>query len=175
MPSQSWVALTPNLPVADGATLTNSAALTAVSPTPDITVPANFLNAGSRLRVTARGRWTQATATNLTLALYWGGTGGTLITGSSTGALALAAGTNLTWEYRCDLSIRTAGASGTVMGTGHLLGITSAAGVNLIPSSAPAVTTINTTTANALVMGATASVATSWNMTVHEWIIESLA
>jgi hypothetical protein len=174
MPSQSWVAIAPTLPYADGTAQTNFTTEAVISPAPAITIPANFLTAGSRLRCTARGRWSQGTATNYTLQIRWGGTGG--VSWVSSGAIAAGAATNLTWELRADIQVRVGGATGNVMCTGHILGITAAGGVNMLPSSAPAVSgSSDFTTAKTLDLTCSSSVGTNCGIQVHEWIVETLA
>jgi hypothetical protein len=81
------------------------------------TIPANMLAAGDRLKIKAQG---SAPATNstdtLTAKLYIGGLAGLLI--ASTGALDVA--NNDAFFIDADLTIRTAGVSGTVVGTGWI-------------------------------------------------------
>ena len=177
MPSQSWVALTPSLPFADGAALSNSVTLTAISPAPDVTIPANFLFAGSRLRITASGRYSTTVTPTLNWGLYYGGVGG--VAAGVTGAITMPSTvTNLTWRLNATLTVRTAGTSGTGIVTGEVTyGSSATASLPvMIPSSAPATFVCDTTTAKTLVLGATWGTASASNtIQVHDWLVESLA
>ena len=177
MPSQSWVALTPSLPFADGTALANSVALTAISPLPDVTIPANFLAAGSRLRITASGRYSTTVTPTLNIGLYYGGVGG--VAAGVTGAITMPSTvTNLTWRVHATLTVRTAGSAGTGLVTGEFsYGSTAVASIiTMIPSSAPATFACDTTTAKTLVLGATWGTASASNtIQVHDWLVESLA
>ena len=177
MPSQSWVALTPSLPFADGTALANSITLTAISPLPDVTIPANFLFAGSRLRITAAGRYSTTATPTLNWGIYYGGVGG--VAAGVTGAITMPTTvTNLTWTLDATLTVRTAGSTGTGLVTGSVTyGSSATASLSvMIPSSAPATFVADTTTAKTLVLGATWGTASASNtITVHEWLVESLA
>ena len=177
MPSQSWVALTPSLPFADGAALSNSVTLTAISPAPDVTIPANFLFAGSRLRITASGRYSTTVTPTLNWGLYYGGVGG--VAAGVTGAITMPSTvTNLTWTLDATLTVRTAGTAGTGIVTGGVTyGSSATASLSvMIPSATPATFVCDTTTAKTFVLGAKWGTAAAANtLQVHEWLVESLA
>jgi hypothetical protein len=177
MPSQSWVALVPSLPAADGTALANSVTLTAISPLPDVTIPANFLAVGSRIRISATGRYSTTATPTLNLGIYYGGVGG--VAAGVTGAITMPSTvTNLTWALEAYITIRTAGSAGTGMCTGKVQygnAATTALAI-MLPSSAPATFVADTTTAKTLVLGATWGTASASNtITVHDWLVESLA
>lgn len=111
MPTQSWVSPVPNLPIASGTALTASTTLTDISPTPVITVPANYLSIGSRLRITANGVFSPAAATTLTMGLYWGGTAGATL--AVTAAATPGALTTLPWTFTAWLDVRAIGTAGS--------------------------------------------------------------
>ena len=177
MPSQSWVALMPSMPSADGTALANSVTLTAISPLPDLTIPANFLAVGSRYRITAAGRYSTTATPTLNWGLYYGGVGG--VAAATTGAITLPTTvTNLSWALEAYLTVRTAGSAGTGIVTGKVQygsSVTAAIAI-MLPASAPATFVCDTTTAKTLVLGATWGTANAANtLQVHEWLIESVA
>jgi len=174
MSAQFWVSNV-NSPAAtaDGAAYASSNSLTDVTPAPQYTVNANTLYPGQIWRVRAWGRHSSASAPTLTMGVYWNGVAGTAI--ATTGALTDFNPTNQTWELDFTFVCRTVGTSGTVMGTGHVMGITSATAVNMIPATAPATATINTTTSNILTVGALWSANSASNtLTLHVVSIELL-
>jgi hypothetical protein len=165
------------MPVGDGTAYASSTTLTAVSPTPDVTIPANFLTVGSRLRVTARGRYSTTATPTLILGLYYGGVGGVAAGVSS--AITMPSGvTNMSWEFEAMIDIRTAGSAGTGFVQGHWI-YSSAATTTLsvlVPGSVPATFVADTTTAKALVLGATWGTNSASNtLTVHQWLVESVS
>lgn len=176
MPGQAWVApVPPYFWTVDGAAYANATAVTSISPLPDSVLPANFLNVGSRLRVTAAGRFSTTGTPTLILGLYYG-----LVTGVALGvsaAITTSSGaSNLTWRAEWTVDVRTNGASGTAMTTGMVFGVSGATAVNTIPASAPAVATIDTTVSKALEIGATWGTASASNtITCHSYLVESLA
>jgi hypothetical protein len=176
MPAQSWVALTP--PVfwtADGTAYTASTTLTSITPTPDVVLPANFLQVGSRLRITAAGRLSTTSTPTLQFGLYYGGVGGVSLAAIS--ATATVAATNVTFRAQFVMDVRTIGTAGTAMVTGQLEGLVYSATVptTMIPVSAPATATIDTTAAKALVLGATWGTNNASSLQIHSWLVESLA
>lgn len=176
MPTQSWVSLAPpTFWTADGTALANSTTLTSISPAPDVVIPANYLQIGSRIRVTGTGRFGTTATPTLTLGVYYGGAAGVAL--ATTGALTTPAGAvNMTWYLQAIIDVRTNGTTGTAMCTGLVAGLTSATAVNLIPATAPATATIDTTAAKALVLGATWGTANASNtITCHSWMVETLA
>ncbi len=178
MAGQSWVALVPpGFWTVDGTALNTSTTLTKISPAPDCVVPVNGMNVGSRLRVTAAGRFSTFTSGTLNLGLYWGDVAGPAL--GTTGALVMPVSqTNLTWRLEAIIDFRTNGTAGTAMTTGQaILGLTTlTASSFLIPGSAPATVSIDTTVAKILALGATWSVSSASNsIQCHEWMVESLA
>lgn len=127
--------------VATSTTLTNSTAETAFS-NGAYTIPANSLRAGHLIRVRFQGiAMTTNSTDTLTIKLYLGGLGGT--------ALLAAAATDVTnsdvFQGEYELAIRTAGSSGTVVGTGTYK-VPSAEGTMTIKDDILASTAIDTTT-----------------------------
>jgi hypothetical protein len=184
MPTNPWVSPANNTSWSSGAAGTTlaTAATLAISPStttaPDYTLAGGVLYPGMVIRFTAAGIWTcGSTATNATFALMYGGTGGTVL--ATSGAVAmLASQTHVSWYINAILSCRSAGSSGTVWTTGQASGIVAAAPMSdsrmdSAVFGTPAVATINTTTASALVLNGTLSQITgSPTITCEQWLIE---
>lgn len=172
---QTWEAsLSAGMHIADGAALANSTTLTDISPTPIVTLGANSLLPGSKLRVTAYGRFSTTGTPTLLLGAYYGAVAGTAL--ATTGALTTASGvTNLTWKFQVIISVRTIGSSGTAIAIGEAAGITAATATALVPASAPAAATIDTTSAKSLTLGAQWGTASASNtITCHSFDVESI-
>lgn len=122
------------------------------------TLQANFLKVGDIIRLRAQGVFSRASGT-LTLAFRYGAT--TLMT---TPAFTVGNGANNVWVAEGEMTIRSVGAAGTIMGQG---GVTfpvfsgAATGSTEMPNLANV--TIDTTTANAITCFATWSVAAAGN------------
>lgn len=141
-----------------------TAALVDISPLPLFTFPAGSLVAGSAFKVTAFGRYTcGATATNLTLGVYFGGVGGVAL--ATTGAQALTVSqTNAAWflEYWGVVRLGGTGAASTAaimgFGKGRLGSSPTVLGGDVpMPNAANAAVTVDATIAKALSIGATLS------------------
>lgn len=158
----------------DGAALASSTTLTEISAVADLVLGANELLVGSVLRVTAAGRYSTTGTPTLLLGLYYGGVAGVALAASA--AITTPSGvTNLTWRLEALITVRSIGSSGTAMAIGEVKGISSATGVNLLPASAPAVATIDTTAAKALVLGAQwGANSASDTITCHQFLVESV-
>jgi hypothetical protein len=167
-----------NFPPIAGAVVANTAALVDITPAPIYSIPANTLTAGSTIRVTAYGRWTNgSTATNLTIGVYYGGTAGTLLAAIPATALTVST-TNAAWHLEYSFTVRSVGATGTVFGHGWVdLNTSLTAATHLpIPSTANAAITVDTTTAKTINIAATLSQVTgSPTATCDHIIIENLS
>lgn len=169
MARQYYVAPVPPFQVADG-TANTSAVLTDMSPAPPIVLAANQLEIGSRLEFAAFGRYTStATPGTIIIGIYLGT--GAIASGQAvfaTAALTVQASqTNRSWRLEGNASVRTVGAStaATIIGLGEISNITTN-GTDLAPATAPATLGFDSTIANTIRVGGTASVSTgSW--TVH--------
>lgn len=152
---QYWVAPLPPLAVADGTALASSTTLTDVSPAPQLTLPANFLEAGSTIELHAFGKFSNTATPTLLTGFYYGGVGGTAL--AATSAITTTTGaTNWPFELYYKGRVRTVGTSGTIMGHGWIDLATSLTAVTHrpIPETALAAVTIDTTTAKTLTVGA---------------------
>lgn len=107
---------------ADGTAVSNTTTETILSP--NVTIPAFYMNDGRALRVTATGKYSTASATpgvNFIWGFRWGGVAGTLITKS--GALVTPTTTALSnglWFVEIILQTRSNGSAGTLMGNGKV-------------------------------------------------------
>lgn len=176
MSSQSWEQLINPVAVADGTALASSTTLTDVSMAPQTTIPANYLQPGSMLRVTARAKFSNTSTPTLLLGLYYGGVAGTKL--CAIGATTTTTGaTNWPIQIEALINVRTIGSSGTCYATGFVDLGTSLTAVTRIPmdASAVAAATIDTTTAKTLTLGAQWGTNNASNtLTVVQWAVESL-
>lgn len=152
---QYWVAPLSPLHSADGAAYASSTTLTDVSPTPNITIPANLLEVGSLLRICAVGKFSNTSTPTLLLGFYYGAVAGTAL--AATSAITTTTGAT-NWQFRLEYEgrVRSVGSSGTIMGAGWLDLATSLTAVTHrpIPETALATVTIDTTAAKAITLGA---------------------
>lgn len=88
---------------------------------PNVTIPANYMNDGRTLRITAAGQHSTlgSGTVTLTFELRWGGVSGTVIckTAAITQLISLTAAV---WDLDIIVQTRSNGASGTVMGLGKV-------------------------------------------------------
>ena len=179
MPSQFWEAHIggPPQPVA-GSALLSSTTLTDVSPAPQITIPANFLNYyGATIRLTSFGFFSNTLTPTLLLGFYYGGVAG--VTLGNSGAVTTTTGaTSWPWRLEMTCTVRTTGSTGTIMCQGFLdLGTSLTAVTRIpIPNTSLAVVTIDTTSAKAITTGAQWGANSASNtLTCHQMLAESLA
>lgn len=152
--AQKWVfPLDPQF-IASGAAYASSTTLTDVSPLPNKTIPANFLLPGMRIKVRAAVSFSTTATPTLLSGVYYGGVAGTALAATSAVTTGTATGWALTLWY--EGTVRTIGASGTIMGYGFVdLGTSlTAYSHRPIPETALATVTIDTTTAKAITLGA---------------------
>lgn len=127
---------------------------------PDLSLAANYLTQGKRLRLTLMGQLSSLTATtpNITLRIRIGTTTLSATYATASGALAFTAtaATNATWRGYVDLVCQSIGTGGTGLALGYfmlpnLTAVTTVGGEgynNFLPVTGPAAGTINTTVAN---------------------------
>ena len=86
---------------------------------PNVTLPANYLQDGRVLRLTAYGRYGVTGTPTLTFAVRWGGVSGTVI--AQSGAITCGSGvTAAQWKLEVLIQTRTNGATGTVFAMGDV-------------------------------------------------------
>jgi hypothetical protein len=178
VPAQFWRSVIGYVPGnGAGTALANSTTLTDISPAPQCVLPANYLYAGQRLRITAYGIYSSTGTPTLLLGGYYGGVAGTLLAATAANAVASGAASD-PWQLYLDIYVRSTGSSGTVWCNGLVNVGSSLTGVTTytIPSSQTQPITINTTTANALTVGAQWGTANSANtVTCEDAYIEALS
>jgi len=177
MPYMVWNSLLNSpQPTAAGTALASSTTLTDVSVAPQFTLPANFLQAGSALRFTAFGTFSNTATPTLLLGVYYGGVAGVALAAS--GATTTTTGaTNWPWRVELTTTIRSTGTSGTAMSQGFVDLATSLTAVARIPipATALATVTVDTTAAKALTLGAQWGTSSASNtLTLHGFQIESM-
>jgi hypothetical protein len=174
---QFWRSVLNPVGVGAGTPLASSAALTDISPAPQLVLSANYLFVGQRLRMTAYGVFSSASAPTLLLGVYYGGVAGTAL--AATAANTIGNGTNWPWQLWLDIEVRSIGSSGTVWCNGQAIigtSLTQPATPYFLPSSQTQPVTINSTTANALTVGAQwGTSSASDTITCEDAYIETLA
>lgn len=169
-----YVAPIPPQNATAGTALANNTTLTDISPAPQIVLPANLLDVGQVLRLTAFGVFSTTVTPTLLEGFYYGGVAGIAL--AATGATATASGvTNVPWRIEYEGRVRSTGTAGTIMGHGFELRGTSVSAVGTvpIPITALATVTIDTTTAKTLTVGAQWGTASASNtITCHHFSAE---
>lgn len=169
-----YVAPVPPLNATAGAAYVSSSTITDVSPAPQIVLPANLLDVGQVLRLTAFGVFSTTGAPTLVTGFYYGGVAGVAL--AATGATATGSGvTNVPFRLEYEGRVRSTGTSGTIMGAGFEMRGTSVSAVGFvpIPVTALATVTIDTTTAKTITVGATwGTLSASNTLTCHHFNVE---
>lgn len=141
--------------IASGAAYNTSTTLTDVSPTPQITIPANFLQPGMTMRIKWACTFSNTATPTLLQGAYYGGVAGTAL--AATSAVTTTTGAT-NWQSTGEYTgkVRTIGSSGTIMGFGWIDLATSLTAVSHrpIPETALAAVTIDTTASKAITLGA---------------------
>lgn len=177
MPYMVWESLLNSpQPTAAGTALASSTTLTDISVAPQFVLPANFLQPGSALRLTAFGVFSTTATPTLLLGFYYGGVAGVAL--AATGAITTGSGvTNVPWRLELTTTVRTTGSSGTAMSQG-IFGMGTGVGAwNFLPlpNTALATVSIDTTAAKALTVGAQWSASSASNtVTCHGFYVESM-
>lgn len=171
----------------DGTALTGTAAASIIPPAARFTLPANFMDVGKALRVTAKGRVSNIVTTpgTLTLDVRMGPTSNIIVFNGGAMQLNAVAKTNVSWIFDAMLTCRTIG-NGTVATlfgigqwtsesvVGSALPSAGGSGTLLCPASAPAAGTgFDSTVAMVADMFGVFSL-TGNSLTTHEYLLESL-
>ena len=153
---------------------------------PNVTVPANYMQDGRALRITAYGRWGATGTPTYTWAIRWGGVGGTVL--ASSGVTTVSAQTAAQWKIDAILQTRSNGSTGTIFTQGMAIMGTATAptfgtvanyGVVDFMGSAgiatPAAVTVDLTADTALSLTIDFSASDAANaVTGHIYLLESL-
>lgn len=121
---------------ASGVAVANSTTETIL--TPNVTVPANYLQGERNLEIVAMGVYSTTSAPTMTFSLRWGGVAGTVLTksGALVGASSITSGL---WNLYILMQTRSNGSTGTVMANGWAMLHTATAGTAGSATGAPAV------------------------------------
>lgn len=150
---------------------------------PNVTVPANYMQDGRCLRMTAFGKLSVTGTPTMVWAIRWGGVAGTVL--ATTEAITQGSGlTNICWGLEAIIQTRTNGASGTLFVMGWTTVQTNASGdpttktniFGVSGSDAPAASAaVDLTADTALSLTADWSAASASNtLTGHIYTLESL-
>lgn len=161
---------------------------------PNVTIPANYLQDGRALRLTAYGSYGTTATPTLKIQLRWGGVSGTAIaaTGALTTTSAIGGGASMTamWALEAIIQTRSNGSSGTLMTNGVFTTFTTTALTagtvtnygqpsplvsGATGGSTPAVATVDLTSDTALALTATwGTAATADSIQGLNYYIEAL-
>jgi hypothetical protein len=177
MPAQFWRSVLNSPGVGAGTPLASSTTLTDISPAPQLVLPANYLYPGQRLRMTGYGIFSNTSTPTLLIGGYYGGVASTAL--AATGSVTtVASAASWPWQFALDIYVRSTGSSGSVWANGTvnigtaLTGFTTLA----IPNTQTQPITINTTTANALTIGAIWGTSSASNtITCEDLYVEALS
>lgn len=112
--------------VADGTAVANTTTETIVFP--DVTIPANYMQDGRTLRLSAYGKLSTTATPTITFAIRWGGVSGTLL--ATTEAITNGSGvSNVNWSVNALIQTRSNGSTGTLLVAGEAKVHTSATAV----------------------------------------------
>lgn len=168
-----YVAPVPPMNATAGTAYASSVTPTDVSPAPQIVLPANLLDVGQVIRLTAFGVFSTTATPTLILGFGYGGFNSLSL--ASTTAMTTGTATNWPWRAEYEGRIRSTGTGGTIMGEGYALLGTSLTvmSVNALPATALANVTIDTTTAKTISAGATWGTSSASNtLTCHHFSVE---
>lgn len=99
---------------------------------PNVTIPANYLQDGRALRLTAFGVYGTTATPTLIFKVRWGGVAGTVLaaTGANVMTSGVGGGASMTadWSFSAIIQTRSNGSSGTLMTMGEVVYYTSTLG-----------------------------------------------
>jgi len=186
MGANNWVETLDSI-TSDGTQVSNTVSETVICP--DFNIPAYYMVPGRTLEIFASGVMSNVVTTpgTLTMRIRWGGVAGTVLLATAAQGLDTTAHTNALWNLYAQIVCRSAGSSGTFMGSGWFgaFNLLSSTAANLLPalmgsagtpgSSGNAAVTVDTTTAKLLSISAQFSVATSpTNLTCQNRILKTI-
>lgn len=179
MPAQFWEAVLNSPGLGAGANYTNTTTINDVSPAPQLVLPANFLYTGQSLRFTAFGTVaTSATTPTLVLGFYFGGVAGVALAASAALTVPNTATVNWPWRMEATATIRSVGATGTIITQGFIDIAATLTTLTHAPLPATALNTVTIDTssvAKAVTVGATWGTAASTNILVcHQFLVEAM-
>lgn len=170
---------------ANGTTISNSTAEALVFP--NVTIPANYMQDGRSLEMSAMGKFSNVVTTPGTLIfrLRWGGLTGTVLAQSEAIALSATAQTDIMFRIHLEIITRINGATGSLLAMGRADLAAQLAASNNQPNfmgsagggstDTPAAVTVDLSADTALALTAQFSVATNpTNLTGMQYLIKAL-
>lgn len=151
---------------------------------PNVTIPANYMQDGRSLRLTAMGKFSNVVTTpgSITWRLRWGGVAGTILAQSSAIALNIVAQTDDMFRIMIEVTTRVNGSSGSLLAMGIVELAAQLAASNNQPNfmgsaggssgNTPAAVTVDLTADTALSLTYASTVATG-SMTGMNYYIEA--
>jgi len=175
MAFQTWVEAIPRFHTASGTALATSTTLTDISPTPNISIPGGRLQAGTTIRLTASGQFSNTGTPTLLLGFYYGGVAGAAL--GATAAITTTTGaTAWPWRLHYQGRVRSTSATGQIVGQGNLhLGtsLTQFSDFALPATAAARTVTIDTESAKVITVGAQWGTSSASNtITCDEILVE---
>jgi len=163
---QYWVAPVPPFQVLN-AQLDTFTAAADVPLLPQVTLPANILEVGSTLRISAQGNFSTTGSPTYTYGFYYGGVAGIAL--AIGGAVTVGAGAaSWPWSMEWWGRVRSTGTAGSLVGQGFQdNGLTSLTAVTRIPipiTLALRTVAVDTTTAKTITVGAACSASSGSNI-----------
>lgn len=166
-----------------GVALTASTTLTDISPGATSQAFAfaagQIAYVGQTFRIKASGVLSATSTPTLLMGVYYGGVAGTSL--GATAATTTGAQSGAPWFLEYTGRITSLGASGAILGQGYVVGIAATTGGPPAPSNAftfmpaaPASVAINTTTQNALTIGAQWGTNNASTITCNQFVVEQL-
>jgi hypothetical protein len=181
MPVMSWEAVLnagPPYQTTNGTAYASSTTPTDVSPSPSITLPANYYYTGQLFRWTAWGTISTTGTPTILFGLYYGGVAGTALAATAATTTASGLATEM-WKIDGISRVHTLGASGVITSYGNCVGIGATAALNVqMPATSAGgnAVTVNTTTANAWTIGATWGTNSASNtLTCFGFVLEQIS
>ena len=159
-----------------GSALTASTSLTDISPGATAQAFAfaagQIAYVGQTFRVKASGIMSATSTPTLLLGVYYGGIAGTAL--AATAATTTGAQSTAPWFLEYTGRITTLGSSGAILGQGFVFGIAATPTTMTFMPASPASVTINTTTQNALTIGAQWGTNNASTITCNQFVVEQL-
>jgi hypothetical protein len=159
-----------------GTPLTASTSLTDISP--GATTQAFALAAGQiqyvgqTFRIKASGTLSATSTPTLLMGVYYGGVAGTAL--AATAATATGAQSTAPWFLEYTGRITALGSSGAILGQGWVIGTAATPTTMTFMPASPASVAINTTTQNAVTVGAQWGTNNASTIVVNQFVIEQL-
>lgn len=172
---QYWVAPVPQFSAASAqlASFTTAADVPIV---PQVTLPANILEVGSTIRISAQGNWSSTVTPTYTWGFYYGGVAGVALAIGPAATTASGAASN-PWSMEYWGRVRAVGTSGSIVGQGVQRNPTSLTAWSIIPvpvTAALRTVTIDTTAAKTITVGVACSASSASNIFVVDSLLVEL-